>query len=201
VQVLTSSTCCDVPCFGRMRACPWGAVNAGTSYRPCATCRDSQSVRRTLADPPTHPLTRAAAACHTPLLPCVLPPFPPQVSPWDVDTDVEERLRQEEEARKAAAAAAAAEELARQEAAAEAAREKRRQNQRARLGECGSKVDVGGSAVADMTCCQQLTCSTWVSVTLFPPVSHSSLTRPAPYSPLPQMRTRRPNRRSGCCCC
>lgn len=58
-----------------------------------------------------------------------------QVSPWDVDTDVEERLREEEAARKAAAAAAAAAELARQEAAAEAARQKRRQNQRARFGE------------------------------------------------------------------
>lgn len=63
-----------------------------------------------------------------------------QVCPWDVDTDVEERLRQEEAARKAAAAAAAAEELARQEAAAEAARQKRRQNQRARLGECPMHV-------------------------------------------------------------
>jgi hypothetical protein len=66
-----------------------------------------------------------------------------QVSPWDVDTDVEERLRQEEAARRAAAAAAAAAELARQEAAAEAARQKRRQNQRARFGECGAGRCVG----------------------------------------------------------
>lgn len=68
------------------------------------------------------------------LIVCVLYCCCCQVSPWDVDTDYEERLRQEEEAKKAAAAAAAAEELARQEAAAEAARQKRRQNQRARLG-------------------------------------------------------------------
>lgn len=77
---------------------------------------------------------------------CVLVglPFPFQVCPWDVDTDVEERLRQEEAAKKAAAAAAAAEELARQEAAAEAARQKRRQNQRARLGESALHICCAG---------------------------------------------------------
>lgn len=76
------------------------------------------------------------APLRDPLNCIALPVCLPQVSPWDVDTDVEERWRQEEEAKKAAAAAAAAEELARQEAAAEAARQKRRQNQRARFGEC-----------------------------------------------------------------
>jgi hypothetical protein len=80
----------------------------------------------------------------------------PQVSPWDVDTDVEERWRQEEEAKKAAAAAAAAEELARQEAAAEAARQKRRQNQRARFGECDAGLGflhVAPVAVKLAGCC------------------------------------------------
>jgi hypothetical protein len=56
--------------------------------------------------------------------------MPRQVSPWDVDTDREEILRQEEEARREAAATAAAEELARQEALAEEARQRRRANQR-----------------------------------------------------------------------
>lgn len=124
------------------QALPTGRVTRGQHallrLTICGACYHLRTHPPNHTDPPTHP--RCAAACHNDC--CLLPP-PPQVSPWDVDTDVEERLRQEEEARKAAAAAAAAEELARQEAAAEAARQKRRQNQRARLGECSNNTLLG----------------------------------------------------------